>query len=162
MEIYSIGHSNVEMSDFTALLSRCEIETLVDARSQPYSRYSPHFSRDALRRSITAAGIEYVFMGDQLGGRPEGEEFYLNGKADYDAIETAPFYLEGIARLLEIASSSRAAFMCSEADFKKCHRYHLITRTLVRRGVSVFHILHTGDLATSHKSEFEPEQLSLF
>ncbi len=162
MKIYSIGHSNVDLGGFTALLSRYEIETLVDARSQPYSRYSPHFSRDALRRAINSAGIEYVFLGDRLGGRPEGEEFYLNGKADYDAIETAPFYLEGIEQLLQLAARSRAAFMCSEADFKKCHRYHLITRTLVRRGVRVFHILHTGEIATSHKSEFEPQQLSLF
>jgi uncharacterized protein (DUF488 family) len=150
------------MSDFLALLRRYEIETLVDTRSHPYSRFSPHFSRDPLRRSINSAGIEYVFMGDWLGGRPEGEEFYLNGKADYDAIETAAFYLEGIERLLEIAAGRRVAFMCSEADFKKCHRYNLITRTLVRRDIAVLHILHTGETTASHKSEFEPQQLSLF
>jgi uncharacterized protein (DUF488 family) len=162
MEIYTIGHSNAELSDFLSLLCRYEIQTLVDARSQPYSRYSPHFSRDPLRRSISDAGIEYVFLGDLLGGRPEGEEFYTGGKADYDAIENAPFYIEGIERLLEIAARRRAALMCSEADFKKCHRYNLITRTLARRGIDVFHILHTGDLATTDKSAFEPRQLSLF
>jgi len=54
------------------------------------------------------------------------------------------------------------AFMCAEADYKSCHRYRLITRTLTRRGVEVRHILHSGDPVVSDASEFEPAQPSLF
>src|SRR5581483_5207387 len=75
---------------------------------------------------------------------------------------TAPAYLSGIESLIELGVASRTAFMCSEADFHHCHRYHLITRTLVNRGVEVQHITHSGELAGSTKGEFEPAQPSLF
>lgn len=163
MKLYSIGHSNVDTEGFLNLLRRYDIETLVDTRSQPYSRFSPQFNKDALKRAVVEAGAEYIAMGDQLGGRPEGEEYYLaTGKADYDAMESSSFYREGIERLLALAQNRRIALLCSEADFKKCHRYNLITRTLVRRGVEVSHILHTGEVVDSDWRDFEPSQLSLF
>ncbi|MCI0488785.1 MAG: DUF488 domain-containing protein [Blastocatellia bacterium] len=163
MTLYTIGHSNALIGAFIGLLKNRGIETLVDTRSQPFSRYAPQFNRSALDGALAAAGVEYVFMGDLLGGRPVGPEFYLSsGKVDYDRLAEAPFYLEGIDRLLEIARSRRAAFMCSEADYKNCHRYKLITRTLVRRGIEVCHIAHSGDMTVSSVSEFEPDQLSLF
>jgi uncharacterized protein (DUF488 family) len=52
--------------------------------------------------------------------------------------------------------------MCAEADYKSCHRYWLITRTLTQRGIEVRHILHSGDAVVSEASEFEPAQPSLF
>ncbi|HZS06193.1 MAG TPA: DUF488 domain-containing protein [Blastocatellia bacterium] len=163
MTLYSIGHSNVEIETFLGLLRRHGIKRLVDTRSQPYSRYSPQFSREALRAALNEAGINYVFMGDRIGGRPEGSEYYLpSGKVDYDLLATAPAYLSGIESLIELGVASRTAFMCSEADFHHCHRYHLITRTLVNRGVEVQHITHSGELAGSTKGEFEPAQPSLF
>jgi hypothetical protein len=41
MILYSIGHSNAEISAFLGLLTRYRIELLIDTRSQPYSRYAP-------------------------------------------------------------------------------------------------------------------------
>jgi uncharacterized protein (DUF488 family) len=163
MTLYSIGHSNLENEAFLALLRLHRIEMLVDTRSQPYSRYSSHFNREALKRSLTEAQIEYVFLGQQLGGRPEEPHYYFqNGKPDYDRMAEAPFYISGIDRLLELAARARVAFMCSEGDFKKCHRYWLITRTLVNRGVEVSHIVPSGELVTSSRAEFEPAQMSLY
>jgi uncharacterized protein (DUF488 family) len=39
MEIYTIGHSNHTLENFTALLREHAIEVLVDVRSQPYSPF---------------------------------------------------------------------------------------------------------------------------
>ena len=77
MKLFSIGHSNATIEAFLDLLRRNEIVVLVDTRSQPYSRYTTHFSREALKQSLTENGIEYVYLGRQIGGRPEGEEFYF-------------------------------------------------------------------------------------
>jgi uncharacterized protein (DUF488 family) len=52
--------------------------------------------------------------------------------------------------------------MCAEADYRSCHRYWLITRTLVKRGVEVNHITHSGEIVTSSQKEFELIQPSLF
>src|ERR1051325_1474694 len=78
MTLYSIGHSNAEISAFLELLTRHGIELLVDTRSQPYSRYSPHFNRETLKAWLGEAEIAYLFMGEQLGGRPQASEFYLH------------------------------------------------------------------------------------
>jgi uncharacterized protein (DUF488 family) len=163
MSLFSIGHSNVEIEGFIGLLARHGIETLVDTRSQPFSRYSPQFNQEALRKSLTGAGIAYEYMGRELGGRPQGAEFYYGeGKVDYDRLAMAPFYLSGIERLTDMSMSRRVVFMCSEADYHNCHRYKLITRTLVRRQIPVEHIMHSGEVVISSAEEFEPEQPSLF
>ena len=163
MTLFSIGHSNARIDAFIELLRRYEIAALVDTRSKPYSRYNPQFSRDALAQSLHENGIEYVYLGDKIGGRPEGEEFYFdNGRADYESMASARFYLEGIEQMLAVAEDKSVAFMCAEADYKKCHRYWLITRTLVEREIEVRHILHSGEAVASSKKEFEPEQPSLF
>jgi uncharacterized protein (DUF488 family) len=163
MALYSIGHSNSDIDAFIDLLRRHEISLLVDARSKPYSRYNPHFSRDELKHSLNESGIEYLFMGQQLGGKPEDESFYFqSGKVDYEMLAQSPRYLGGIEQLLALSADRRVAFMCAEADYKNCHRYWLITRTLVERGVDVEHILHSGETNASTASEFEPAQPSLF
>jgi uncharacterized protein (DUF488 family) len=163
MSLYSIGHSNVEIDGFLDLLLKHGIETLVDTRSQPYSRYSPQFNQEALRNSLAGAGIAYAYMGRELGGRPQGSDFYYGeGNVDYDRLAMAPFYVSAIDRLIQLGASGRVAFMCSEADYHNCHRYKLITRTLVRRQIPVEHIMHSGDVIASRPEEFEPEQPSLF
>jgi uncharacterized protein (DUF488 family) len=163
MTLFSIGHSNAEINAFIDLLRRYEIAALIDTRSQPYSRYNQHFSREPLQHSLEEAGIEYVYLGKEIGGRPEDPKLYFqSGKVDYEMVAQSPLYLAGIERLLALASDRRVAFMCAEADYKNCHRYWLITRTLVERGIEVQHILHSGDSIVSEASEFEPAQPSLF
>lgn len=163
MTLYSIGHSNANLNAFLDLLRRNEIAALVDTRSQPYSRYNPHFSREALKQSVNEHGIEYVYLGNRIGGKPEGREFYFpNGKVNFEVLAQSPGYLSGIEQLLTLAERRNVAFMCAEADYKHCHRYWLITRSLVERGIDVRHILHSGEIVASSATEFEPEQPSLF
>jgi len=163
MTLYSIGHSNTSIETFLSLLQRHKIELLVDTRSQPYSRYNPHFSREALKQSVNEQGIEYVFLGNRIGGKPENKEFYLpTGKVDYAAVAESAVYLSGIEQLLRLAANRRVAFMCAEADFRHCYRYWLITKTLVERGIEVQHILHNGEVIRSAAVDFQPAQPSLF
>ena len=163
MTLYMIGHSNIEMKALLALLRQHEIALLVDVRSQPYSRHSPQFSREPLQRSLTQNDIAYLHLGAHLGGRPADRTLYLdNGKVNYARLAESSAYLTGIERLLTLAEEQRTALMCAEADYHHCHRYWLITRTLVERGISVNHILPTGELAESFAKEFEAAQPSLF
>jgi uncharacterized protein (DUF488 family) len=163
MKLFSIGHSNAGIDAFIGLLRLHEITALIDVRSQPYSRYNQHFSREHLRQSLKEAGTEYIYLGKELGGRPQDPALYCqNGKVDYELVARSTPFLAGIERLLALASERSVAFMCAEADYKGCHRYWLITRTLVGRGIEVRHILHSGEAVVSDASEFEPDQPSLF
>lgn len=162
-QLFSIGHSNASIEKFLALLKQHEIGLLADVRSQPYSRYNPHFGREALKQAVMAKDIKYVFLGDRIGGKPANADLILpNGKVDYEKLSATEVFQSGIDQLLELAESHKVSFMCAEADYKHCHRYWLITRTLVQRGINVQHILHTGEIVRSTATEFKSAQPSLF
>lgn len=160
MEIYTVGHSNHPIEQFVALLKQQDIEVLVDVRSQPYSRYVPHFNRESLARAVAQAGLVYRFMGDRLGGRPDDDSVLTtNGAVDRDKLAADESYREGIDTLLALATGQRVAIMCSEGDHHRCHRGSLITPTLLQRGVTVLHIQPDGSVVDAAS---EPKQLSLF
>ena len=68
--LFTLGHSNQEMSDFLGTLLRHEIKAVCDVRSRPGSFRFPQFNREPLEAQLTAAKIRYEFCGEQLGGRP--------------------------------------------------------------------------------------------
>ena len=147
--IFTIGHSNQTSDDFVALLGVHAIEVVVDVRSRPYSRYAPQFNSDQLKASLPAAGVKYLFLGKELGGRPDSLDYYdAEGYVLYDRVARAPFFLAGLARLETGMQRYRVAMMCSEEDPAGCHRHLLIARVLEGRGIAVRHIRGDGRLQT--------------
>lgn len=143
--IYTVGHSNVSQETFIALLKQHGVEVLVDVRSAPYSKYVPHFNGDALKQAVVKAGIKYLYLGGELGGRPREREFYdEKGHVRYDLIAESPEFREGIERLLRGIREHRVALMCNEEDPNECHRRLLLGRVLTARGVTVLHIRSDG------------------
>jgi uncharacterized protein (DUF488 family) len=160
VQLVSIGHSNHPIERFLELLKGQRIDVLVDVRSRPYSNYSPHFDREPLQQAVKDVGITYLFLGDELGGRPAGAKFYDDeGYVLYPAVAEAPFFRRGVNQLLTAAIRHRVAMMCSEEDPKDCHRYLLVGRVLRQRGVTVRHVRGDGRVQTD--AEVEP-QGSLF
>jgi uncharacterized protein (DUF488 family) len=175
----TVGHSTLPMPAFLELLQVHEVQRLVDVRSAPYSRFAPHFNREALAATLQEEGIEYGYAGDYLGGRPKDPTCYFAGEVpeakanylelvNYEEVARRDWYLRGIARLLERAQQGVTAILCSEEDPSRCHRHHLIARTLLDRGVDVLHIRANGSLEPAPiteeriADEVGGEQLSLF
>ena len=158
--IFTIGHSSQEGVAFLNLLGQHGVQTLVDVRSAPYSRYAPHFSRAALEILLGDAGVRYVWAGDTLGGRPDDPACYHNMEVrprnvNYRAMARRPVYQQGVRGLLEIAASGRTVIMCSEEDPRRCHRHRLIERSLRELDVAVLHIRRDGSLETIDLEEPE-------
>lgn len=147
--LFSLGHSNHPLAKVLGLLREHSIEVLADIRSVPRSRFSPHFNRPALQAALEEAGVRYEFLGQELGGRPKGDEYYdTEGHVLYGRLaESAPF-IEGIRRVTEEARCSRIALLCSEEDPAGCHRRLLVGRVLARSGVEILHIRGDGGLHT--------------
>ena len=169
LKIYTIGHGNVADVAIVELLRNFEIQVLVDVRTVPYSQYTHQFNREVFANTLKAAGIEYKFAGQFLGGRPDDPTCYKSGKlpedqtnylelVDYAEVAKRDWYQKGIGRLIAIAEKQRTAIMCSEEDPNRCHRHHLITQTLMERNITVCHIRGNGDVK---EAEFEPKQLNL-
>lgn len=148
--IYSIGHSNHPLQHFIDLLREHDITVLVDIRSVPSSRYSPHFSQGNLARALTRAGVEYVFMGRELGGRPQGAEFYdAAGRVLYARVARLALFQAGVQRLVDSFAQKRTAVMCSEEDPAECHRHLLLGRVLAEQGQPLLHIRADGRIETA-------------
>jgi uncharacterized protein (DUF488 family) len=145
--IYTIGHSKHPIERFVALLQQHGIDALADVRSTPYSRFNPQFNREKLQASLAAAGIRYVFLGEELGARSKDASCYdEEGRVSYAKLaRTAPFRA-GIERLLTGMQQHRIAIMCAEREPLDCHRTILVSRELERAGVAVTHILQDGAL----------------
>jgi uncharacterized protein (DUF488 family) len=147
--LYSIGHSNHALDVFLGLLANHCIDVLVDVRSQPYSAYTSYFNAQPLRQTLTRAGIEYLFLGAELGGRPGGDEFYdAEGHVLYDRLAASSLFLQGIERLQQLLADGRVAMMCSEENPAVCHRHLLVGRVLAQREVIIQHIRGDGRLQT--------------
>jgi uncharacterized protein (DUF488 family) len=150
--LYSIGHSNHTIEHFTQLLRDHGIDVLVDTRSSPYCRYTTHFNAEPLRAAVNRAGVKYLFLGRELGGRPEGEEFYdEQGHVLYWKVAESPLFREGLERVLQGAEGHRLALMCSEEDPSVCHRHLLVGRVLAGRGIQMQHIRGDGHIDSAEQ-----------
>lgn len=150
--LFTIGHSNHEQAHLIELLAQHEIEVLADVRSAPYSRYTAHFNRETLQSAVKSAGLQYLFLGDSLGGRPPASDCYDDeGFVLYWRQAETPLFLSGIERIERGREKYRVAMMCSEEDPTVCHRYRLISRVLTERGIAVQHIRGDGQIQSQQR-----------
>ncbi len=153
MQIYTIGHSNHTQDKFLDLLIAAKIEVLVDVRSNPNSRWAMFANRYNLERFLKSAQINYLYLGDMLGGRPSNSEGHDTQtiKVDYQAIQEKDYYQRGIKRLMEGLKQYRMCIMCAEEDPNSCHRNLLVAESLRNVGVKVFHIRGDGRIQTDEE-----------
>ena len=148
--LLTIGHSNHSADAFAELLLRHGVEEVFDVRSAPYSRYTPQFNQRALTGLLEgagSAGIDYTFLGAELGGRPADRSCYdANGRVLYERLASTDLFDDGIRRVVRAADERRVVLMCSEKEPLDCHRALLIAPSLTERGALVEHVLADGDL----------------
>ena len=159
--MFTIGHSNHSAERLAALLKRHRIEVLVDIRSRPYSRHAPQFNASGIEAILSGNGIRYLFLGRELGGKPEEETFYdTKGRVDYALVERSRPFLDGIKRLEQEIKIRKVALLCSEEDPTSCHRRLLVGRALEERGITLLHI--RGDGSIQREDEMDGGQPILF
>lgn len=135
--IYTIGYGNEKMDIFLKKLKENEINTLIDIRSKPYSKWRPEFNIGNLKEFLRGAEIIYDWRGRNLGGF---------GDCDHN---------QGIKEILPLLSEeSKVCIMCSEEDPDRCHRKQDLQPILEREEVQVVHL--------RFKEEKKNYNLSLF
>ena len=142
IQIYTIGHGNRKISDFIKTLKDFKIQYLIDVRSQPYSKFNPQFNQNELKHHLNNNDITYVFLGDNLGGRPADRSCYDDdGKVDYEIVKTKDFFKTGVERLkVAYQKEIQIVIMCSESKPCECHRSKLIGRYLSNEEIYLKHI----------------------
>jgi ATP-dependent DNA helicase RecQ len=143
--IHTIGHGRAGFADVAEVLEQHGMATIVDVRSQPFSRHAPEFSRRLLEELAAAAGLGYRWMGDVLGGRPDDPALLLpDGGPDYEAIRRSPGFRAALVHLAALAAEAGVVLLCAEERPEHCHRALLIAPALEEMGLRVVHLLHDG------------------
>lgn len=143
--MFTIGYGNRDAEAFWAALRDAGVGALVDVRSAPYSRHRPEFSKRPLQREAARRGIEYRFLGEELGGRPDAPICYVDGRIVYARCRERASFREGIVAVVALADEGRfPCLMCAEEDPVNCHRAELVSPALVEAGVEVVHLLSDG------------------
>jgi uncharacterized protein (DUF488 family) len=150
--LFTIGHSNHPFEHFLALLRRHGVEVIADVRSRPYSRFVPHFGKERLARTLQEKGLRYLFLGQELGGKPVQDDSPQT-RLDYPARIEEPSFQEGVQTLLDAAADRRVALVCRERDPLDCHRLHLICRYLRPMALDIRHILPDGHVEEQQATE---------
>ena len=135
--LFSIGHGNREIDEFIQILTKFQIDTLVDVRTIPYSRTFPQFNKEKLIEKLEENEINYLFFGDKLGGRPE---------MGFSKFVDTPEFKRNIGKLLSQVRNKTAAIMCSELDYMNCHR-KFINEILRKNLVDIKDIDKKGGIA---------------
>ena len=133
MYIHTLGTSLRSEEEFVEVLRHYQIEAFLDVRSFPRSKL-PTFNRDYLEELITKNGMEYHFLGKELGG------FIKGGYEKYTRTDS---FLKGIDRVEHLAQEKLSVIVCAEKLPWKCHR-RFIAMELQKRGWKPVHIIETG------------------
>jgi uncharacterized protein (DUF488 family) len=156
--VFTVGHSNRMLDEFTELLKAHRISVLVDVRAIPRSRHNPQFNGETLPHRLEAEGIAYEHL-PGLGGLRHARKDSVNtgwrnasfrGYADYMQTEE---FARNLAALTELERLEKPVIMCAEAVPWRCHR-SLIADALTIRGIPVVHIVRAA--------KAEPHQLTSF
>jgi uncharacterized protein (DUF488 family) len=154
LTVFTIGHSTHTLEDFVTLLRQHRVTAVADVRSAPFSRVNPQFNKETIGDSLEEHGIKYVFLGRELGARPDDPGYYEKGRVQYSRLASSDLFKKGLERVVRGSRKYRIALMCAEKEPLDCHRTLLVSCALADRGVSVAHILADGRLE-SHSDAME-------
>ncbi|MBK5954985.1 hypothetical protein CCR92_13370 [Rhodospirillum rubrum] len=164
--VLTVGYASHDIAAFLALVRGAGVTAIADVRSQPFSRFRPAFNRPALKASLRACGLAYVFLGAELGARPEmgtppgNPPVRGGGRVDFDRLAESAAFGRGIDRVIAGRARYRIALMCAERDPIDCHRALLVGRVLSQgHGVAVAHLHDDGRIET--QADFEARPLAL-
>ena len=135
MMLITVGHSNRSLPELIDLLKTSNDSYVVDIRSTPHSTRFPHFNQLQLEKSLQSTGIDYLYLGDLLGGQPGLDQDlasakWTQGRLDphlISSLRRSQRWKHGVEVLASLvrdraSNGQTGCLLCSEADPARCHR----------------------------------------
>ena len=147
IKIYTLGTSNRSIEDFLEILKLYQIQTIIDVRRWPTSKWFEHFKKENLEKFLTKNNIGYRHF-EKLGGyRTGGYEEYTKTKEFKTALK----------ELIKISKSKNTAIICAERLPWKCHRA-FISLALEKKKIKISHIIDRDKSGSQKKSQGKSSQ----
>lgn len=154
--LYTIGYATKSIETYLSQLKRYEVDVVADVRSVPFSKRFFDYHQDALINSLKAAGIRYVYLGNELGPRSKDKSHYdQRAQVQFDRLMASENFKTGIRRLFDGQNKGYTiALTCAEKDPAICHRSLLIGWALQHEyELELRHIDHDGGIETQQQLE---------
>jgi len=130
VRVFTIGTDHRTHYDFARLLLKYGVEVVFDVRRTPESR-EEHFRRDGLQALAAGQGMDYIYLGNELGGPRSEDNQRWTGSDEFK---------RGIDIIRSKASRRACCILCAERTPENCHR-RVVADYLVKQGIEVVHIL---------------------
>ena len=161
MEIFTIGYAGFEIENFIKVLKEHHINSLIDVRSSPFSKFHSDYNKPLLHKTLHERGIIYRNYNREFGARQENKMYYPNGYLDFSMFTRSRMFIEGMEKIIKaIPLGYRFVLMCSEKDPITCHRTIMVGKAFSDKGVSINHILSDGHIIT--QSDIETRLLDMY
>jgi len=155
MDIYTIGHSNYPVEKLIEMLKHYNINTVVDIRGTPYSKYNVQYNKETIANTLKEEGFLYIYMAKEFAAQRESKSSYnKEGYSDFEKVIIEKEFLKGIERLkVGCEKGYNIALLGAMQDPLRCHRSILVGRALREHGFNVKHILDDYSLASQENIE---------
>lgn len=104
---------------------------MIDIRRFPKSSRYPHFNKESLEKNAKAYSLDYIWLGEALGGHRKG---------GYEAHRLTAGYRKGLEKLEYLGQKEISTLVCAELLPWRCHRLQ-VSRDLEARRWRVIHII---------------------
>ena len=155
MKIYTIGHSNYDLSRLVDMLNKYNINCVVDIRGIPYSKYNVQYNKEAIQKTLNDLGFTYIYMAKEFAAKRDSKISYnKEGYADFHKVINEESFKNGIERLkIGISKGYRIALLGAMQEPVRCHRSILVGRYLRDNNINVKHILDDYSIASQEEIE---------
>lgn len=161
MEIFTIGYAGFEIEDFIKVLKEYHINSLIDVRSSPFSKFHSDYNKLLLCKTLQERRIIYRNYNREFGARQDDKMYYPNGYLDFSMFTRSKIFKEGMHKIIKaIPLGYKFVLMCSEKDPINCHRTIMVGRAFFDNGISINHILSDGRIIT--QSDIETRLLDMY
>lgn len=169
--IYTIGYSSFKIDEFISTLKKYHINSLIDVRSNPNSKFYSDYNRNNLELLLKHHRIIYRNYKVEFGARQEDPQYHTKGYLDFEKFVKSKIFIEGFKKIeAGIEKNYTFAFMCAEKDPSTCHRNIMVAREFYKKGYPIANILSDGllesqqDLEKRMVNHYFPDrkQLTLF
>ncbi|MEG6522759.1 DUF488 domain-containing protein [Desulfotomaculum sp. 1211_IL3151] len=153
-EVFTIGYAGFKINEFIRVLKEYKINSLIDVRSNPISKFYEEYNQKNLEKLLSSTGMIYRNYRKEFGARQEDKKYYKNGYLDFNLYTQSNNFLEGI-RKIEAGTKSNYTFvfMCAEKDPSTCHRNIMVAREFYKLGYDVKNIRSDGSYESQESME---------
>ncbi len=153
-EIFTIGYTAFQLEEFFTVLKKYNINSIIDVRSSPFSKFYSEYNTDNLSAESKKRGFAYRNYKIEFGARQPEIKYYPNGYLDFSLFTQSDAFKSGLDRIISANDLGyRFVLMCAEKEPVTCHRVIMVAREFYKKGFDVKNILADGGYYTQEEIE---------